>query len=80
MDPPPAKPGQGGLVLGQRRPQEFGTEPPIPKNSSSSGLPANSASFETQRRISSNMALLSRMSHSPTKSTFLGRGGRLAAG
>lgn len=65
---------------GPGRPQGFGTEPHVPKNSSSSGLLASSASFETWRRISSNTALLSWMSDSPTKRTFLGSGGRLAAG
>lgn len=70
----------GEMGSGMQRPQGHGTKPWVPKNSSSSGLPANWASLETQRRISSNMARLSRMSDSPTNRTFLGSGGRLAAG
>lgn len=69
-----ARPGSG-----PGGPKECWTEPQVPKNSSSSGLAASWASFETQRRMSLNMAVLSRMSDSPTNSTFLGSGGRLAA-
>lgn len=52
----------------------------LPRNSSNSGLVARSASLEIVLIISLKTALRSRISESPTNSTFLGNGGRDAFG
>lgn len=52
----------------------------LPKNSSNSGHIARSSSFEMNFMMSLNIALRSQMSDSPTKRTFLGKGGRETCG